>query len=190
MNKKTLYIIISIVIILIIVGIPVAAYNSVLSEQADVEEEMADIDTQLQRRADLIPNLVKTVKAYTSHESNVFREVTDAREAMISANTMSEKSEANDQVTSALNRLIAVAEAYPQLTSDKVYMGLMDELAGTENRISTARIDYNEDVKDYNLAIRRFPKSIIANIFGFRAADYFQSSDNADNVPEVNLTNE
>ncbi len=165
----------------------IGGYNSLVSKQTAVEEQGANIDTQLQRRADLIPNLVKTVKSYTDHESEVFSEVNKAREKLMQAGTMAEKSEANEEVTSALNKLIAVAESYPELKSDKVYTDLMDELAGTENRIAYSRENYNSAVADYNKAIRMFPGVFFAGMFGFEKAELFEAAAGASEVPEVDI---
>ncbi len=170
-----------IVIILFIVG----GYNSLVSKQAAVEEGAANIDTQLQRRADLIPNLVNTVKGYTKHEDEVFGEVTKAREKLMTAGTMEEKSEADQELTGSLNKLIAIAEGYPELKSDTVYVDLMDELAGTENRISYAREEYNAAATSYNKAIRTFPGVFFANMFGFEKAGLFQAEAGAKEVPKV-----
>lgn len=183
MSKKVIGIIAAVIIILI--AIPVVSYNSLISMQTNVEAQSANIDTQLQRRMDLIPNLVNTVKGFTAHETEVFDAVTKARENLMSAGTMAEKSQANEAVTSALNKLIAVAEAYPELKSDSVYVSLMDELAGTENRISYARSEYNTAVTSYNTAIRKFPTVIFANMFGFSKADFFEAAQGAAAVPEV-----
>ena len=187
MSKKSIIAIVVVVILVILVAVPLGSYNSLISMQTAVEEQSANIDTQLQRRMDLIPNLVNTVKGFTSHETEVFDAVTSARENLMSAGTMAEKSEANEQVTTALNNLIAIAEAYPELKSDAVYTSLMDELAGTENRISYARTDYNSDVTTYNTAIRRFPTVIFAGILGFDKADFFEAAEGAEVVPEVNF---
>ncbi len=169
------------VIILVIFG----SYNSIVGLDTEVEEQAANIDTQLQRRADLIPNLVSTVKGYSEHETEVFNAVNEAREKLMSANTMEEKSEANEEVTSALNRLIAIAENYPELKADTLYVNLMDELAGTENRIAYARESYNEAVATYNKAIRKFPGVIFAGMFGFEKAELFEASESATKVPKV-----
>ncbi len=174
-------------IILVLVLGAIAGFNSLVSKQTAVEEQAANIDTQLQRRADLIPNLVNTVKGYTEHESEVFSEVTQARERLMSAGTMAEKSEANEEVTSALNKLIAIAESYPELKSDTVYVQLMDELAGTENRISYARESYNAAVTTYNRAIRTFPGVLYAGMMGFEKEALFEASATANTVPEVSF---
>ena len=183
--KKGLIAVIAVVAVLIISCI--GGYNSLVSKETTVEEQASNIDTQLQRRADLIPNLVSTVKGYTDHETEVFAAVNEAREKLMSAGTMAEKSEANDQVSNALGKLIAIAENYPELKSDTVYINLMDELAGTENRISYARKSYNEAVASYNKAIKKFPGVLFANMFGFEKADMFEAAEGAETVPEVSF---
>ncbi|MCR5545863.1 MAG: LemA family protein [Lachnospiraceae bacterium] len=183
--KKGLIAAIAVVVVLALMCI--GSYNSLVSKETAVEEEAANIDTQLQRRADLIPNLVNTVKGYTDHEAEVFNAVTEAREKLLAAGTMSEKSAANDEVSTALSKLVAIAESYPELKSDKVYVDLMDELSGTENRISYARKSYNEAVASYNKAIKKFPGVIFANMFGFEKAEMFEAAESADSVPEVSF---
>ncbi|MCR4590745.1 MAG: LemA family protein [Lachnospiraceae bacterium] len=187
MNKGTAVLLAVVGIIVVIIMFFVGGYNSLVSKQTAVEEQAANIDTQLQRRADLIPNLVKTVKSFTDHETEVFAEVNEAREKLMAAGTMAEKSEANEEVSSALNKLIAVAESYPELKSDTVYVGLMDELAGTENRISYARQNYNEAAASYNKAIKMFPGVFFANMFGFEKAELFEAAEGAEQVPDVDL---
>ena len=184
--KKGLVVIGAIVgVIVILIGFFAVGYNSLVAKQTIVSQKAADIDTQLQRRADLIPNLINTVKAFTDHENEVFSEVTQAREHLMAASSMAEKSEADQEVTSALNKLIAISESYPELKSDTVYVDLMDELAGTENRISYARQEYNAAVTDYNMATRTFPGVLFANMFGFEKEELFEAKAGADEVPEV-----
>ncbi len=183
--KKEWIAVVAVVAVLLVAFI--GGYNSLVSKETKVEEEAANIDTQLQRRADLIPNLVSTVKGYTDHESTVFTEVTKARENLLAAGSMSEKSAANDEVSTALSKLVAIAEDYPELKADTVYVDLMDELSGTENRISYARKSYNEAVASYNKAIKKFPGVLFANMFGFEKAELFEASDSAQNVPEVSF---
>ena len=185
MKKGLLVLGVIIGVIVILVGFFAGGYNSLVTKQTNVMQKAADIDTQLQRRADLIPNLVNTVKAFSDHETEVFSEVTKAREHLMAAGSMAEKSEADQEVTSALNKLIAIAESYPELKSDTVYVDLMDEIAGTENRISYARQEYNATVTEYNMAIRTFPGVFFANMFGFEKAELFESKEGADEVPEV-----
>lgn len=182
--KKAIWIIVA-VVVLMLVALPIGKYNGIVSAQIKVETGEANIATQLQRRADLIPNLVETVNNFTTHETEVFAAVTEAREAMLSAGSVPEMAAADEAMNAALGRLIAVAEAYPELQSDTVYVGLMDELAGTENRIAVARTDYNAAVESYNTDIRRFPGVLIARIFGFEAAEYFEADVSAQEVPSV-----
>ena len=187
MSKKRILIILLVAILAILVIVPIVTYNSLVSLQASVEETSANIDTQLQRRTDLIPNLVNTVKGYTDHETAVFEAVNTARENLMSASTMAEKSQANEEVTSALNQLLAIAEAYPDLKSDTVYTGLMDELSGTENRIAYARTEYNSAAASYNKAIRRFPAVLFTGILHLEQVDLFEAEEGAQAVPEVNF---
>ena len=185
--KKTIGIIIAVIVV--IIAIFAGTYNSLVSSQAAVEQKQADIDTQLKRRTDLIPNLVTVAKSYAAHETEVFDAVNKARENLMGAGTMQEKAAADDQLTSALGKFVAIAENYPELKLDTVYVDLTDKLAGTENRISTARTNYNEAVKDYNTGIRSFPKNIFAGMFGFEKAEYFTASE-ADQEPvTVDLEN-
>ena len=134
-----------------------------------------------------MPNLVETVKGYTSHEEEVMTAIADARSAMMAAGNMGDLAAANDSLTSALSRLMVVVENYPDLKADATYISLMDELAGTENRISTARTDYNTAAQQYNTEIIRFPKNLLAAIFNFKRADYFEASDEAQTAPEVSF---
>lgn len=184
--KKTGIIIAIIVGLVVILGITlVSANNNLVSMEAKVDAALANIDTYLQRRADLIPNLVNTVKGYAAHEQEVIDSVTQAREKLAGASTVEEKAAADSALTTALNNLLVVVENYPDLKASANFTQLADELAGTENRIATARRDYNDAVQSYNTAIRKFPNSLIAGLFGFAQKDYFQASDNAQNVPNV-----
>ncbi len=185
-GSKTGLIVVLVVVAVLVLGF-IGGYNSLASARITVDEQAANIDAQLQRRADLIPNLVKTVKSFAEHESEVFEEVTAAREKLMAAQDMSEKSEANEEVSAALNKLVAIAESYPELKSDTVYVGLMDELAGSENRISYARTEYNAAVANYNRAIKTFPGVMFANMFGFEPAQLFEASEGATQVPDVDL---
>ena len=153
----------------------------------EVTQKESDIQTTLQRRADLIPNLVNTVKGYASHEESIMKEVSDARAALVGANNTGDQLAANEQMTSALNRLLAIAENYPDLKANTNFIQLQDELSGTENRITQARRAYNDAVKTYNTKIQRFPTSLIAGIFNFEAFDYFQANEGAQEVPSVNF---
>ena len=150
-----------------------------------MDKELANVDVQLERRADLIPNLVSTVKGYTSHETEIIDKITTARENLLKADTVEEKGTANDQLTSALNALMVVVENYPDLKSNENFIQLSDELAGTENRIATARRDYNNTVTDYNTTVKRFPTNILASMFGFEKKSYFEVSEGKTEVPKV-----
>ena len=139
----------------------------------------------MQRRADLIPNLVNTVKGYANQEKEIINTVTTAREKLVGANSVTAKAEADQELTNALSRLLVVVENYPELKSSQNFIQLSDELAGTENRIATARRDYNEAVKTYNLKIKKFPSNVMANMFGFGEKQYVEASEESKNVPNV-----
>ena len=185
MKKSSIAIIVVIVIIIILALILISNYNSIISASEEVDNKFAIIDTYLQRRADLIPNLVNTVEGYTQQEQEIINSITEAREKMVEAASVSEKAEADNELTSALNNLMVIVENYPDLKSSQNFIQLSDELAGTENRIATARRDYNEAVKEYNLKIKKFPTGIIANMFGYKEKEYFQASEGSQEVPNV-----
>ena len=167
-------------------------YNRIqqLDEQANGAQ--GQIEVQLQRRADLIPNLVNTVKGYAQHESDVFTQVTQARSGVLGAvqsHDPEQMANANAQMTSALGRLIAVAEAYPQLKADQQFTRLMDELSGTENRVAVARTDYNAAAQEYNAYIRQFPQALTAKVTGAKARNYFNvTTPGAREVPTVDFS--
>lgn len=188
MKKGLLITLIVIVAIIAIGGITIAStYNGMLTKSEGVDGKFANIDNELQRRANLVPNLVNTVKGYAKQEQEIFNSVTDARSKLAGAKTIEDKSNANTELTNALNRLLVVVENYPDLKSSQNYIQLMDELAGTENRISQARRQYNEAVKEYNLSIRKFPANIIAGMFNFDKKPYFEAEEGSNKVPEVNF---
>jgi LemA protein len=167
-------------------------YNRIqtLDEQAQAAKQ--NVEVQLQRRADLIPNLVNTVKGYAAHESKIFTEVAEARSRLINAtrggSSPPEIDAANDQLTGALGRLLAISEAYPQLKADQQFIRLQDELSGTENRVAVSRNDYNETVRQYNTYIRRFPTSLTAKVTGAKEREYFRASAASQEVPQVDFT--
>ena len=191
MNKrlKPWHIILIVVAVLAValVGYTVKSYNGLVTLKQEVTQKESDIQTTLQRRADLIPNLVNTVKGYASHEESIMKEVSDARAALVGANNTGDQLAANEQMTSALNRLLAIAENYPDLKANTNFIQRQVELSGTENRITQARRAYNDAVKTYNTKIQRFPTSLIAGIFNFEAFDYFQANEGAQEVPSVNF---
>lgn len=175
------------VLVVLLVGYTISSYNGLVTLRQGVAQKDSDIQTTLQRRADLIPNLVNTVKGYAAHEESIMKEVSDARAALVGAKDTGAQLAANDRMTSALNRLLAIAENYPDLKANTNFIQLQDELAGTENRITQARRAYNDAVKTYNTKIQRFPTSLIAGIFNFDAFEYFQANENAQEVPSVNF---
>ena len=160
-------------------------YNSLVGQREAVDNSWAQVQNVLQRRADLIPNLVNTVKGYAAHEKEIFEHVADARSKLASAKTPAEATAATGQLDSALSRLLVIVEAYPQLKANEGFIRLQDELAGTENRISVERMRYNDVVRDYNQSIKRFPNSMFAGVFGFSAKEYFAADAKAQQVPEV-----
>ncbi|MBR4286502.1 MAG: LemA family protein [Clostridia bacterium] len=185
-NKKLIIIIAAILAVVVIIGgSAISSYNGLVTNQESVETAKANIDTMLQRRADLIPNVVDTVKAFAKHETEVFDKVLEARQNLLNANTIEEQSAANEELTTALQGINVIVENYPELKSDATYIGLMDELEGSENRIAVARDRYNEAVKEYNLKVKRFPGSIFAGIFGFEEAEYFEADAGTSEVPDV-----
>jgi len=174
--------------IIFILGVwGVKSYNGLIGLKETVDNESSNIETQLQRRADLIPNLVNTVKGYTNHENKILSAISEARAKLSGAGTMSEKAKADSELSSAVSRLLVVVENYPNLKADSQFSALTDELAGTENRITVARRDYNASVKEYNQKIKMFPGSIIAGMFGFSSAEYFEASENSKEAPVVNF---
>jgi len=183
-NKKSLTVgIIVAVIVIALIGSIVGSYNNLVKLRENVTSAQSVVETQLQRRADLIPNLVNTVKGYASHEEDVFTAVADARTAL----SGDELNSAQSQLDSAVSRLLAIAESYPDLKANENFINLQDELAGTENRISVARQDYNNAAKEYNTKIQSFPASLIAGLFHFEKADYFTATAEAATVPAVDF---
>ncbi len=177
-----------VIALLVILGAwGIGSYNGLVGLKETIDNQSSNIETQLQRRADLIPNLVNTVKGYTSHESEVLGAISDARAKLSGAGSMSEKAAADSELSNAVSRLLVVVENYPNLKADTQFSALTNELAGTENRITVARKDYNASVKEYNQKIKMFPGSIIAGMFGFASADYFEASESSKEAPVVNF---
>lgn len=189
-NKKSGFgvvgIIIAIVVILLVLTVP--TYNRLAGAREDVNEAYAQVQNVVQRRADLIPNLVNTVKGYSDYEGETLTKVTEARAGVKNASSPQELAEANEKVSQAIRDINVVAEAYPDLKANTQYTQLMDELAGSENRISVERGNYNSAVKKYNSDIKKFPTNIIAGITGYDQAEYFQASEGSENAPTVDFS--
>lgn len=168
-------------------GLPGCGYNTMVREQEAIDAAWSQVENQLQRRNDLIPNLVETTKGFAAQEKEIFTAVADARSRLIGAKGRSETIEASNQLTGALSRLLAISEAYPQLKSDAQFARLSDELAGTENRIATERRRYNEAVRTYNTTVKSFPRNLFAGMFGFEPAEYFEAPKEAREVPKVSF---
>ena len=176
-----------IAIVLIAVLYIISVRNTLASDELAVEAAASQVDVQLQRRSDLIPNLVNTVKGYSTYESETLSKITDARAKVEGSASLQEKNAANNDLTAALSRLIAVQENYPQLKADKHYTDLMRELSGTENRITVARTRYNEAVQKYDQSIVRFPRSAVASIFGFTKKPMLETPTDKKDAPQVSF---
>jgi LemA protein len=186
-KKKSFWLIGGVVLAALLLMGSCTTYNSLNTEREQVRNSFANVDTQLQRRADLIPNLVNTVKGYVQHEEKVFSDIAEARSRLLGAQTPNERIEADNQLTGALGRLLVITENYPNLKADSQFNRLSDELSGTENRISVARRDYNGVATSYNTSRQQFPKVIFSNLFGFERAELFQASEASRQNPEVNF---
>lgn len=187
MNRNSIIIIVVLLIIGIFIFSIFGSYNSLVAMDESIDSQWATVESKLQRRYDLIPNLVESVKGSMAQEKEVFTAIADARSRLAGAGNTQERVEASNQLEGALSRLLVVVENYPELKSNQNVTALMDELAGTENRISIERDRYNEVVREYNQAIRRFPKNILASIFGFEKRPYFEAAQGAETAPEVNF---
>ena len=186
MKKLIVVLIVVAVLAAVIAGAFISSYNGFVSAEEDVNAARSQVSVQLQRRADLIPNFVSTVKGYSEYEKSTLTAVTEARAAVGKAQSVSEIGEADEQLDKAISVWVnAVTEAYPELKANTQYVALQDELAGTENRIATARKDYNDTANAYNKKVRSFPANIVASIFGFEKAELFTESEGADKVPVV-----
>lgn len=186
-NQKTLLIVLGIIVVIIVIPYSYlrGTYNTLVTMDEGVKGAWAQVENQLQRRYDLIPNYVETVKGYAAHEKEVFVRVTEARSKVAGAGSISEKIQANNQLSSALSRLLLVVERYPELKANTNFIRLQDELAGTENRIAVERRRFNEAVRAYNIKIRSFPTNIIAGMFGFEKATFFEVPKERQEVPKV-----
>ncbi len=184
---KAGWIILGIVVLFVVVvgGAFVSKYNQLVTMDTDIKGKWAQVDNQLQRRADLIPNLVETVKGFAGQEKSILESIANARAKMAGAGSVADKISASNELSGALSRLLVVVENYPNLKSDATFVRLMDELAGTENRLSVERKRYNESVQAYNVAVRRFPGNLLAGLMGFREQPYFEAPATARQTPQV-----
>jgi LemA protein len=188
MSKFAIVFITIVVILLLCVGKYISVKNTLVQKNEAVKSAWSEVDVVLQRRADLIPNLVETVKGIAKQEQTVFGEIAQARSQLLSANAPADKIAANQRLDGALGRLLAIAENYPQLRSSENFLRLQDELAGTENRISVERKRYNDTLQDYNTYVQQFPASLFAASAGFKPnTAYFQSTEASRQVPKVNF---
>src|SRR5579883_2954374 len=188
MQRAIVVIIVLVLIGLLFVGMYVGRRNEMVRKRETVNAAWSQVDVVLQRRADLIPNLVETVKGYAAQEQKVFGDIAAARSQLLNSRTPSDKIAANGQLDSALGRLLAIVENYPQLKSNENFMRLQDELAGTENRIAVERRRYNQAVQDYNTYIALFPTALVAGMAGFTRNDaYFKTDEGARQAPKVNF---
>src|SRR5579859_7994910 len=182
-------IIVLLVFVLVLFGQYVGVKNTLVQKNEAVKSAWSQVDVVLQRRADLIPNLVETVKGYAKQEQTVFGDIAKARSALLSAGTPQDKIAANGQLDGAIGRLLVIVENYPQLKSNENFMRLQDELAGTENRIAVERKRYNDTLQDYNTYVQQFPASVFASWAGFKKNDaYFKADEGSRQVPKVNFS--
>jgi len=185
MKNKTLWIVLGVVAVF---GLWLwSGYNGLVTAQESVVASWAQVETQYQRRVDLVPNLVNTVKGAADFEQETFTAITEARSRWQTAPTRSDQIAAAGQMESALSRLLVSVENYPQLQATQAFRDLMTQLEGTENRIGTARRDYNEEVRAYNVRVKRFPGNLLAGAFGFDAEEFFEATEGAENAPTVDF---
>jgi LemA protein len=177
-------------VILALAALPLGgcSYNTFVSQDQAIKSQWAQVQNQLQRRNDLIPNLVESVKGYAAHEEGVFKDIADSRSRLLAARTPEETIQAANQQSSALGRLLAISENYPQLKANEQFNRLMDELSGTENRIAVERQRYNERIQEYNTATKQFPANLTAKVFGFKEYPFFQAPPEATQVPKVTFS--
>jgi LemA protein len=175
------------VLAIVAVTLSGCSYNKFTTQEEAIKGSWGEVQNQIQRRSDLIPNLVESVKGYASHEEGVFKEIADARAKLLAAKSPEETIAAANQQTTALGRLLAVVENYPNLKANEQFNRLMDELAGTENRLSTARMRYNERIQEYNTTRRKFPSNVTAKMFGFKEYPYYEAPPSSQAAPKVDF---
>ena len=187
MTNNTRRLIQPILVVMIAAGLSGCSYNKFTTQEEAIKAQWAQVQNQLQRRNDLIPNLVETVKGYAQHEESVYKDIADSRSKLLAAKSPEETIQAANQQTAALGRLLAVVENYPQLRANEQFNKLMDELSGTENRIAVERMRYNERLQEYNTQRRKFPSNVTAKVFGFKEYPYFEAPPAAQTAPKVDF---
>ncbi len=188
MGKTGLAVLGVLVVVVIAVGLSLmGTYNDLIARDQDVKGKWAQVENQLKRRADLIPNLVETVKGFAAQEKSILTAIAEARTRLAGATNPAEAGAADAQLTGALSRLLVIVENYPLLKSDANFRALMYELSGSENRIAVARKDYNETVQSFNTRVRSFPTTLVAGMFGFAPAEFFQVEEADTQVPKVDF---
>lgn len=188
MSKTVIVLIVIVVLVLFGVGKYIGVKNTLVAKSEAVKTSWSQVDIVLQRRADLIPNLVETVKGYAKQEQTVFGDIAKARSQLLNAGTPEQKISANAQLDGALGRLLLIVENYPQLKSNENFLRLQDELAGTENRIAVERQRYNDTLKDYNVYVQQFPNNVFASSLGYKPnTAYFAATEGSREVPKVNF---
>ncbi|MCR1972438.1 LemA family protein [Clostridium cochlearium] len=187
MSKGLKNALIAIGVLIVLIFPIVSTYNKIVTLEQNVMRLSSNIDSDLKRRSDLIPNLVETTKGYAAHEKEVFTDIANARAKLGGANTIQDKANADSELSSALSRLLVVVERYPELKSNENFRALMVQLEGTENRINVSRKDYNDAVTVYNATIKRFPASIIASTFRFGSKEYYKADEASKKVPKVDF---
>ena len=188
MNKTLKTVLIVIAVLLVLIMPVVGSYNKLVTLDQKVKNTESNIDTNLQRRSDLIPNLVETVKGYATQEKQIFTDIANARAKLAGAQNITDQANADNQLSSALSRLLVIVENYPTLKSNENFRDLTVALEGTENRIAISRQDYNASVDNYNTSVRKFPGSIVAGIFRFDQKPYYKAAEGARDVPKVDFT--
>ena len=185
METSSIVIIIVVGILLLLVFYVIGVYNKLVNARNKVDNQFSQIEVQLKRRADLIPNLVETVKGYAKHEKGTLTEVIEARNKAVSANTVNEKVDANNQLTGALNKLFALSESYPELKANENFMSLQNDLRDTEDKITYARQFYNDTAMSFNNLVEMFPSNIVASVFKFKKYDFFKALEEEKETPKV-----